>query len=55
MVDGLQSGLVDLTPVKNAPAGTQEAVDKARAAIIDGSAEVPSIGGTIPGSGEGSN
>jgi len=55
VVDGLQSGLVDLTPVKNAPAGTQEAVDKARAAIIDGSAEVPSIGGTIPGSGEGSN
>jgi len=55
VVDGLQSGIVGLTKVKNAPAGTQEAVDKARAAIIDGSADVPSVGGTIPGSGEGSN
>ncbi|MBN8866362.1 MAG: BMP family protein [Solirubrobacterales bacterium] len=55
VVDGLQSGIVELTPVKNAPAGTQEAVDKARKAVIDGSADVPSIGGDIPGSGEGSN
>jgi len=54
VVDGLQSGIIDLTEVKNAPDGTQEAVDEAREAILDGSADVPSIGGGIPGSGEGS-
>lgn len=52
VVDGLKSKVVDLTPVKNAPEGTQEAVDKAREGIIDGSVDVPSVGGEIPGSGE---
>ncbi len=54
VVDGLESGVVGLTPVENAPEGTQEAVDKAREGIIDGSEDVPSVGGDIPGSGEGS-
>jgi len=54
VVDGLQSGVVGLTAVKNAPADAQAAVDKAREEVINGTAKVPSIGGGIPGSGEGS-
>ena len=54
VVDGLQSGVIELTKVQNAPEGTQAAVDKAREGIIDGSVDVPSVGGDIPGSGEGS-
>ncbi len=54
VIDGLKSGIVDLTEVKNEPASVQEAVDKARQQVLDGTADVPSIGGGIPGSGEGS-
>lgn len=51
VVDGLRSGVIDVTKVTNAPAEVQTAVDEARAQVLDGSADVPSIGGGIPGSG----
>lgn len=51
VVDGLQSGVVDLTKVTNEPPDVQEAVDTARQAIIDGTEKVPSVGGGIPASG----
>jgi basic membrane protein A len=51
VVDGLRSGVVELTKVENAPESTQAAVDKAREEILDGTADVPSVGEGIPGSG----
>jgi basic membrane protein A len=54
VVDGLQSGVIGLTEVMNEPPEVQEAVDKAEAGILDGTEDVPSVGGDIPGSGSGS-
>lgn len=50
-VDGLRSKVIELTKVYNEPAGAQEAVDAARQQILDGAADVPSVGGDIPGAG----
>ena len=44
----------DLSPVYNLPEEVQTKVDEVKQQIIDGDAKVPSIGGGIPGSGEGS-
>lgn len=54
VVDGLKSGIINLTEVKNSPPDVQAAVDTARKEVLDGQADVPSIGGDIPGSGTGS-
>ncbi|GIK77286.1 MAG: BMP family ABC transporter substrate-binding protein [Acidobacteria bacterium] len=54
VVDGLQSGVIDLSPVYNLPEDVQAKVDEVKQQIIDGEVEVPSVGGGIPGSGEGS-
>jgi basic membrane protein A and related proteins len=50
-VAGLRSGSIGLSKVYDLPASVQQAVDKARQAILDGTAKVPSIGGDIAGSG----
>jgi basic membrane protein A len=50
-VAGLRSGSIGLSKVYDLPASVQQAVDKAKQAILDGDAQVPSIGGDIPGSG----
>lgn len=54
VVDGLRSGIIDLSPVYNLPEDVQAQVDKVKQQIIDGEVKVPSVGGGIPGSGEGS-
>lgn len=54
VVDGLQSGVIDLSPVYNLPEEVQAKVDEVKEQVIAGEVEVPSIGGDIPGSGEGS-
>jgi len=52
IVGGLQKGIVDLTEVTNEPADVQEAVDKARTGIEDGTQEgVPEIAPGIPSTG----
>lgn len=54
VVDGLESGVIDLSQVYNLPEDVQAKVDEVKQQIIDGDVEVPSVGGEIPGSGEGS-
>ncbi len=51
VVDGLRSGVVGLSPVYDQPTATQDAVDTAKQQVLDGQADVPSVGGGIPGSG----
>lgn len=51
VVDGLQSGVIDISPVYNLPDNVQAKVDEVKQQIIDGEVDVPSIGGDIPGSG----
>jgi basic membrane protein A len=51
VVDGLQSGVIDISPVYNLPDEVQTKVDEVKEAIIAGDVDVPSIGGDIPGSG----
>lgn len=51
VVDGLQSGVIGLTKVTNEPPDVQEAVDAAEQGILDGTEDVPSVGGDIPATG----
>lgn len=51
VVDGLQSGVIDLSPVYNLPDDVQTKVDEVKEGIIAGDVDVPSVGGDIPGSG----
>ena len=56
VVNGLKSGVIDLTKVYNEPADVQAAVDKARTAIEDGTEKgVPEIAPGIPSTGPESN
>jgi basic membrane protein A len=54
VVDGLESGVIDLSPVYNLPDEVQAEVDDVKEQIIAGDVDVPTVGGDIPGSGEGS-
>lgn len=51
VVDGLQSGVIDISPIYNLPEEVETRVQEVKQQIIDGDVDVPSIGGDIPGSG----